>query len=146
MPGGLNLYAATSAVPTTTSNRKSTSATIVRIHTQRPRQRATRQATRHTMPAIPLAKTATNPTHLCVSNRTVSIADSSRPQAAAAEWGVVCAIGRERRLVAAQEVLEHLAGRISRQRLVAHLDVLGHLEVGETFRTVRAEVLGRGGR
>src|SRR6266508_1815464 len=146
IPGGLYLYAATSAVPTTTSNRKSTSATIVRIQTPRPRQRATRQATRHTMPAIPLATTATNPTHLCVSNRTVSIAGSSRPRAAASEGGVVCGVGREGRLVAAQEVLEHLAGGISRQRVVAHLDVLGHLEIGETFRAVRAEVLGRRGR
>src|SRR2546430_2982682 len=76
MPGGLYLYAATSAVPTTTSNRKSTSATIVRIQTQRPRQRATRHATRHTTPAIALATTATNPTHLCVSNRIDSIAGS----------------------------------------------------------------------
>src|SRR5256885_13907216 len=76
MPGGLYLYAATSAVPTTTSNRKSTSATIVRIQTQRPRQRATRHATRHTTPAIALATTATNPTHLCVSNRIDSIACS----------------------------------------------------------------------
>src|SRR3981081_1341434 len=76
MPGVLNLYAATSAVPTTTSNRKSTSATIVRIQTQRPRQRATRHATRHTDPAIALATTATNPTHLCVSNRIDSIAGS----------------------------------------------------------------------
>src|SRR5512133_3283966 len=146
MPGGLYLYAATSAVPTTTSNRKSTSATIVRIQTQRPRQRATRHATRHTMPAIPLATTATNPTHLCVSNRTVSIAGSSRPRAAASERGVVCGVGREGGLVAAQEILEHLAGWISGQRLGAHLDVLGHLEVGETLRAVGAKVLGRGGR
>src|ERR1700716_2295904 len=76
MPGGLYLYAATSAVPTTTSNRKSTSETIVRIQTQRPRQRATRHAARHTTPAIALATTATNPTHLCVSNRIDSIAGS----------------------------------------------------------------------
>src|SRR5215204_1534130 len=146
MPGGLYSYAATSAVPTTTSNRNSTSATIVRIHTRRPRQRATRHATRHTMPAIPLATTATNPTHLCVSNRIVSIAGSSRPRAMASERGVVSRVGRERRVVAAQEVLEHLAGRISGQRLVAQLDVLGHLEVGETLRAVGAEVLGRRGR
>src|SRR3954451_12637113 len=146
IPGGLNLYAATSTVPTTTSNRKSTSATIVRIQTQRPRQRATRQATRQTIPAIPLATTATNPTHLCVSNRIVSIAGSSRPRAAASERGVVCGVGREGRLVAAQEVLDHLAGGISGQWLFAHLDVLRHLEVRETFRAVGAEVLGRGGR
>src|SRR3984893_3980400 len=144
MPGGLYLYAATSAVPTTTSNRKSTSATIVRIHTQRPR--TTRHATRHTTPAIALAMTATNPTHLCVSNRAVWIAGSSRPRAVASESGVVCGGGREGRRVAAQEVLEHIAGGISGQRLVTRLDVLGHLEVGETFRAVGAEVLDRGGR
>src|SRR5690349_8328132 len=146
MPGGLYLYATTSAVPTTTSNRKSTSATIVRIHTQRPRQRVTRHATRHTMPAIALATTATNPTHLCVSNRTVWIAGSSRPRAAASEGGAVCGVGRDGGLGAAQEVRGHRAGRISRERLVAQLDVLGHLEVGETFGAVGAEVLDRGGR
>src|SRR2546430_11325235 len=145
MPGGLNLYAATSAVPTTTSNRKSTSARIVRIQTQRPRQRATRHATRHTTPAIALATTATNPTHLCVSNRIDSIA-GSRGLERASERGVVRGICREGRLVAAQEVLEHLAGGISGQRLVAQLAVLGHLEVGEACRAVDAEVLVRGGR
>src|SRR2546430_12575184 len=103
MPGGLDLYAATSAVPTTTSNRKSTSAMIVRIQTQRPRQRATRHATRHTMPAIALATTATNPTHLCVSNRIVSIA-GSRGLERASERGVVRGVRREGRLAAAQEI------------------------------------------
>src|SRR5437868_4890194 len=145
MPGGLYLYAATSAVPTTTSNRKTTSAAIVRIQTQRPRQRATRHAARHTMPAIALATTATNPTHLCVSNRIVSIA-GSRGLERASERGVVGGIGRERRFVAAQEVLEHFAGGISGQRLVTQLDVLGHLEVGEASRAVGAEFLDRGGR
>src|SRR5947207_3163150 len=145
MPGGLYLYAATSAVPTTTSNRKSTSATIVRIHTQRPRQRVTRQATRHTTPATALATTATNPTHLCVSNRIVSIA-GSRGLERALERGVVCGVGREERLVTAQEVLEHFARGISGQRLVTQLDVLGDLEVGEASRALGAEVLGGGGR
>src|SRR2546430_1281866 len=145
MPGGLYLYAATSAVPTTTSNRKSTSATIVRIQTQRPRQRATRHATRHTTPAIALATTATNPIHLCVSNRIDSIA-GSRGLERASERGVVRGVRREGRPVAAQEVLEHFAGGISGQRLVAQLDVFGHLEVGEACRAVGAQVLGGGGR
>src|SRR2546423_4290813 len=129
MPGGLYLYAATSAVPTTTSNRKSTSATIVRIQTQRPRQRATRQATRHTTPAIALATTATNPIHLCVSNRIDSIA-GSRGLERASERGVVRGVRREGRLVAAQEVLEHFAGGRSGQRPVAPLGGPRHLEDG----------------
>ena len=56
------------------------------------------------MPAIALATTATNPTHLCVSNRIVSIA-GSRGLERASERGVVRGIGRERRFVAAQEGL-----------------------------------------
>src|SRR5260370_24301303 len=140
MPGGLYLYAATSAVPTTTSNRKSTSATIVRIQTQRPRQRATRHAMRQTIPAIPLATTATNPTHLCVSNRIDWIA-GSRGLERPSERGVVRGIGRERRLVATQEVLQHFAGGISGPPVVTPPPALPHLEICHARRALGSAVL-----
>ena len=58
------------------------------------------------------------------------------------ERGVVGLRGRERRLSAAQDVLQHLARRVARERVGDELHVLRDLEVGEVLPAVIADVLG----
>src|ERR1700716_4126236 len=145
-PDGLYLYAATRTVPRTTSIMNSTSATIVMIHTHRPRQRGTRHAMSATTPAIPLATTAMNPSQLCVSSTNVLIAGTPKPRARGSERGVARGVSRERRVAAAQGALQHLPRRIAREGLGSQLDMRGDLEIGEPALAMRAKGLhGRGG-
>ena len=61
-------------------------------------------------------------------------------------WGQLSAAATPHSVLVAQRALEHLAAGVARQRLVAHRDVLRHLEVGEALRRSRRGPRRRRGR